>query len=209
MEYCFDDFELTVGQLLISGSIMLHQKSCTPSESNVGNLYSHPAAMAGGYIIYNSVCPKNWSLPSWDEDNGIKNLIFMYYNVPNTNYMSESLLVSRKELPLSLIWHGNISSINNGNDAVRKLSGSLWTRTPYESYFTAYSFTRNESRGVNSYGYAGNALRCVAEKVFRKHPTRFLHIVTTRKDYKEPLPMNLHRLSKICYNISHILRYVH
>ena len=67
MTYCYNDIEISNGQILLSNSIMLDQISCKPNTGNAGNWYNWIASTVNGGSSSNSICPKGWTLGAYSE----------------------------------------------------------------------------------------------------------------------------------------------
>ena len=161
--HCKDNIEYTKGDTLSSYSIMTNQTSCSPFTGNAGNLYSWPAATAGGYHEKdgfnepNSVCPSGWQLTV----NAATDSKSYYYLIRTAYNMQENNDNRIRLLPLSFIRSGYY---NQGSLSNRASGGVYWSSAAYNSngaYRLSFGsgYLTHQSSNYKNYGMS---VRCVS-----------------------------------------------
>jgi len=163
-----EDTYLVDGEMLYSKSQMLHQSTCLPSVKNGGNYYKWYVSMVKGSNT-NSICAKNWTIPSNQsyESLGYYELLYNYYSL--TNSTAKQIV----NAPLSYIYGGYVDHsgpmINRGSEGKygvnKETHSSSYSHNEFS--FSVNSFSIFSSSYSNFQRYHGRSLRCGASGFWR------------------------------------------
>jgi len=154
--YCENDTEMTSGEILFSMSKMKNQTSCVPKAQNAGNWYSYKAAVADkenvGSLSFNSVCSKNWQLPSGSGNyEKSYNRLITVYPTENAGFCGNS------NNDCQILWYP-LSFVRSGGTEYNW--ASQYSRGAYDIFWQGYNRNTLSTRfDYNAAGIGGGSLK--------------------------------------------------